>query len=471
MKKHPEHKIDELLQRSLQNLQGETSAQDWAEIQRRLQPERKRPLFGWRLISSLFLLLISASAGLFFWFQQANSYQTANLQTETSNSHISKPEKMLSNTENFPGNAIAKPGNKQDKNANTTTDNNSLNSKALHSNQRKNHSSSNYATNGLIHKTFSESNKKSIAEQEIKTGKTASGDIFPVARNTIENAAKNNIENAIVGDSLLAAVETQSEEVAVTEKSDTNETIKKPSQKKIKFFEPNGERKFIVGFFIAPELTGSSGGSAGEKAKQVHKNYFTTAPGQVRPAGGYNAGIFLQYNIWKGLSLQSGLRYSRSFENVNYNYYNNEIPVIDSATRNILGYIEIEDTIGTQFTGRNEYSFASIPFLFGYEGKISKRLSLAFRAGGSAMILLNASGKDIRPDDLTLEDISTENLRKLNWTLNFSPAIYYNFNKSISVGLEPSWQFFQQPVQRKDALKNKTFSSVGLGFSLRFSPF
>jgi len=105
MKKHPEHKIDALLHDSLQDLRGETSAQDWAEIQRRLEQEQKDKPFFWLMNSKkwfgvLALLLLSFAGIGYFNLNRSTQITEHTTLAENKNAGQLKAEKQNAITAN-----------------------------------------------------------------------------------------------------------------------------------------------------------------------------------------------------------------------------------------------------------------------------------------------------------------------------------------------------------------------------------
>ncbi|MGZ8507623.1 MAG: hypothetical protein ACXWXW_10615 [Bacteroidia bacterium] len=85
------------------------------------------------------------------------------------------------------------------------------------------------------------------------------------------------------------------------------------------------------------------------------------------------------------------------------------------------------------------------------------------------MFLLGANGKTLHADDLTLTEIN--NLRKINFSLTVSPAIYYRLQKYFSIGLEGNYSQVLNPVQNTNAAIQTKPWNIGAGVNLRFKPF
>ncbi|RYD81472.1 MAG: hypothetical protein EOP53_06300 [Sphingobacteriales bacterium] len=468
MKKHPEHKIDELLQHALRDLQGETSADDWAEIQRRLQKRQKDKPWFWFIRSAsgigviAILLLVSAGISYNNFYKPETTHHFTN-SVENKKNLAAKIENEIITNSAKSTKIIA-----QENELNISGEGN-----VSHENLKQN-SSKKFIPRGdekiavnQKHDFFAERNKKQN-QTENRNNYTVENQLSGnnKANKLVENISSSSIENQLV--------EAENSINDTTKKPDSNNTIlteiKNAAGKKLpKIPGANIDSKFSFGIKFIPNSGGRNLEFNPEKLAQTHKNYFNLRNSQESGNNGLQTGIFAQYNIWKGLHVQSGIEYNRQSEKAHYKFYNNNIPVVDSASREILGYIEIDDTIGTSYSGKNTYSYASIPVNIGYEFPLGGKLSFGLQAGGSAMFLLQATGKTLAADNLTLTEIS--NLRKTNFNIHFSPAIYYRFQKCFSIGLEANYSQLLNPVQNIDATIQTKPWNIGAGINLRFSPF
>ena len=284
----------------------------------------------------------------------------------------------------------------------------------------------------------------------------------------------NSLDNLTPNESVLAAQDSlQTDENKTL--AETKPGIKNTATEKVNTGKKTNKtlagfsKKISFGFSFSPEISGGKLNINSAKSEQVHKDFYDLRNSQEKLSTAYNTSIFVQYNIWENFNIQSGIAYYKQTETAHYKFYNNNIPVVDSASKNILGYIEIEDTIGTNYNGRNSYNYISIPLNIEYNFPLSAKWTIALQAGGSAMFSADAKGQTLRSDDLTLTGIN--NLRKTNFSVAVSPAIYYKLQKCFSIGLQTTYSQLLNPVQNQNATIQTKPWNIGAGVSLRFNPF
>ncbi|MGZ5283894.1 MAG: outer membrane beta-barrel protein [Bacteroidia bacterium] len=400
MKKHPEHKIDELLHRSLHNLQGETSAQDWEEIRQRLQGEQRHEPWFWffrsrKYMAVIALLFVSIIGTGYYAFYKSGSETIAlasaknEITTKTANGNETQDNQIAAIEEhenshvegNLKHDVAAEKQVKESENEVIVNRNQHLYSKRSDDINKASKTGTDKSQIAASSKNIKTGSKEKSAVNTYKEPVKNTDTEF--AGNTIAEQIENNANTEITANVLKDSADENLAE-ASPEVKRTDETIKTVAKETVKKSINTAGKKFSFGIRYSPMFSGRSISMNAGKTEQTHKNYFDLRNSQEKPSTGYNAGIFAQYNIWKNLAVQSGIEYQQQREKASYKFYNNEIPVIDSASGNILGYIEFEDTTGTNYTHQNTYSYASIPLLIGYEIPLSNKWSFGLQAGGNA---------------------------------------------------------------------------------------
>jgi hypothetical protein len=174
----------------------------------------------------------------------------------------------------------------------------------------------------------------------------------------------------------------------------------------------------------------------------VHSSYLTIQNQQVKSALSYTTGIGFSFTPIKGLSIQTGLNYSKRVQKVNYNFNNQKIPVIDANSGRIRGYII--DTSNHDFTtikSTNTLSYVQIPIMIGYSLQLTNRFSISLKTGGSYIKMTKCQGVNLHSDDLSTEKYnSLKGFNTQNWSYNLQAGIGYKINRKFEVCVEPVYE-------------------------------
>lgn len=197
-------------------------------------------------------------------------------------------------------------------------------------------------------------------------------------------------------------------------------------------------------------------------APKIHEDYSLLRNKSEKSAISFSLGVNLEFFVSKNLSITSGLLLDRFSTAGKYNFYNNKIPVIDSISRTIKGYITVNDTIGVYSQIKNSYTFLELPLILNYYVPLNKKWTFNIKAGGSMFYFLNSSGKTISADELVLKDVSSYSYNSINWGLILGLGCYYRVSDKLNLGFEPTYKQFLGSLMKKDELTGLKPWSVGI---------
>jgi hypothetical protein len=123
----------------------------------------------------------------------------------------------------------------------------------------------------------------------------------------------------------------------------------------------------------------------------------------------------------------------------------------------------------TSETVDNLYTYLRIPLYAGYKIREFKRFSVYLKAGGIYSVLVgsNESGADYTNDNATSIIIEDETPQRVHsyFKLSASVGVSYQLSNSVSLSLEPVYNYYMQPVYER-RLSDKSPWSLGLRFGV-----
>lgn len=204
------------------------------------------------------------------------------------------------------------------------------------------------------------------------------------------------------------------------------------------------------------------------KKQQVHE-YYDSIENKSQKAGlSFSEGINVEYPLTRRITITSGLVYNSCRISARYNFKNNKIPVIDSATNKIFGYItDTSHTLArTSFSSVINYQFIEVPVTVNVKAFKFKRFSFGIKAGGSLMYLLSSGGTSLNPTKLLQETVSDNQFNKTNFGVLAGASCIYNINGVFSVGIEPVWSRQLNSIYKKGEAVSVYPWEINLNFSL-----
>ena len=226
-------------------------------------------------------------------------------------------------------------------------------------------------------------------------------------------------------------------------------------------------RHFIMlKLVFSPSYTSQTYDIDETSSPKVHENYETIKDKSEKGGFGYSSGINLEYGLKRNFSVAAGLIY-QSFQIINnYDFKNNKIPVIDSATRRIVGYITIKDSLGTQYNTVVKNNYVQIPVIVTFRLLKFSNFDIHLKAGGNYIYQLSSSGKTLDPTYLKLNDVSMNQYNRSNLGLILGAGCNYTINGIYSIGIEPVWNRFLLQANNHNQLVNLHPWSMSLNLSL-----
>ncbi len=197
--------------------------------------------------------------------------------------------------------------------------------------------------------------------------------------------------------------------------------------------------KLELRFFMAPTYNMPSLEYHNTKA-QTHKEFAQAIDNAVKPGWGLDAGFELRYRIYKNLRISTGFTYREIVTQNNYNFEVNEIPVIDSASGNILAYISTSQPDQRTESSSNMYTFLNIPLSLYYEKPIGRKWTLTGEVINNISFLLNQSGYGINPTTLELDKSEENFFNKTTNSYQLRLGLRYKLTENFYLALEPAYR-------------------------------
>lgn len=486
-------KLDELLREALKSLRPSVEDDDWNRLADTLdgKPDKKRGL-GWMFTTTLIV-----AAGMLLWLMPSlntDTGKTGLLQKEakevTSSSKIKNKvgEKQSQET-------IGSVDYRQRREAQTVSP--SLVSAKKQSQQpasvqnsgapaytskltkSKRQSKFVYTPPVIAIKTTKENDKKEIAT-------TSENNSVSETKTTENNSAKNLIKTE--QDSVTKNKETlPTNQTANTEKVEdslknenpvsainaTDSSIAPAAVAKKVGGETVYGKGWLVGISVTPQFAFRSFGMNTSKASIAHKNYQSIRNGQDKPMPSFAVNVYAECKISASLGFQTGISYTQGGYFADYNYKVTEIPVRDSATHTILGYVQVSDSAGTHLSSRQSFSYVEIPFLVGYSFQVAPKWRMGIRAGGSIQKLQLVNATVVNPEALTLSKLSAKDqtVRSVNYSYQLALGVFYAVKPKFYIMAEPVFKKSIHPLMNAASLSRETLFSYGMNLGIMYKLF
>lgn len=209
---------------------------------------------------------------------------------------------------------------------------------------------------------------------------------------------------------------------------------------------------FMLRLFASPGYNFPSYEVNRSKQSQVHENYTSLRNDADKGVLSFSGGLNLDFNFTGKISVTSGLVYRSVKSAGTYKFIKNRIPVVDSATRNILGYITVPDTSEQNFRIENQSGYLEIPLVVNYKLFRFNNISFGIKGGGSFIYLLNSTGNFLDPTYLNPTPVDRSRYNKTNMGILLGLNMTYDINQWISVEIEPAWNRFAKSVFKENEI-------------------
>ena len=172
----------------------------------------------------------------------------------------------------------------------------------------------------------------------------------------------------------------------------------------------------------------------------THKDLMTVSENGVESGFGYDAGVEVSYFIAPHFKVSSGIGL-RTFTTQNaLNYEVSDIPVIDSATGQILGYLPTGQPANYQDDATNSYTYFSVPISLFYEHRLSNRWSVTGEFVNTAQFLIQQSSQTINTKDLSIQATENDLFNRVIFSYQIRAGLRYYLNEKTAMSLEPAYR-------------------------------
>jgi hypothetical protein len=202
-----------------------------------------------------------------------------------------------------------------------------------------------------------------------------------------------------------------------------------------------GRQKFVLELNLSSAWSDLKEDVSASNTPKIHEDYEIIHGKALEGAMAYALGVNISYFFTPAISLKSGFFYDAYKSGGLYNYVNDKTPVRD-AEGNIIAYIPkgpdfieyvYEDT-------RSTFSYIQMPLILGIHQMLNSRLRLDLHGGLSLMFLIDATGKSLSHDDLSLKNLRDFHPDRFNYGLILGLGSSFLWRENIILSLEPTYK-------------------------------
>ncbi len=205
------------------------------------------------------------------------------------------------------------------------------------------------------------------------------------------------------------------------------------------------------------------------EAVKEHRQFEAAIQNAVQPGWGADFGAELRYRLFGNFYVSSGLGFRQITTQNNYDFVVDQIPVIDSASGNIIAYIPLAEPRRTQSQSRNTYAFLTIPLSLFFEKPLNEKWSLTAEGIHHTSFLLNQNSQRLDATSLELQNPDNDIFNKTVNAWQVRLGLRYQVSEKFQLALEPAYRSYYQDFLTTDeaSWKPKDFS-LGLTGILKF---
>jgi hypothetical protein len=198
---------------------------------------------------------------------------------------------------------------------------------------------------------------------------------------------------------------------------------------------------------------------------KTHKSYskLKSDAEKMKRAMGFDFGIL--FSPFHKLSIATGLVYEKRIETVNYQFKRNEVPVLDSSTGEIFGYVLLSDSAAEKvnYSNSNTYSYIGIPVFINYNVLQLRKFGIGLQINGSYLRQTSLHGKTINSTSLKLEDLNALNSTQLKSVFNAGLGMNFSYalSKNCIINITPK---FKKQVNKNIKTSAPKQTSLTIGF-------
>jgi len=171
-----------------------------------------------------------------------------------------------------------------------------------------------------------------------------------------------------------------------------------------------------------------------------HRDYENATDNSVKAGWGFDAGLEISYFLTPHFKLSTGINYREIVTTNNMNYSVADIPVIDSASGQILGYITLPNATNYSSTTQNSFVYVGVPVSLFQEIPLRGRFSLTAEFVNTFSFLLKQNSEDINPTTLQIEGANDDMFNPLLVNYQLRLGLRYTLNQNLIFALEPAYR-------------------------------
>ncbi len=206
-------------------------------------------------------------------------------------------------------------------------------------------------------------------------------------------------------------------------------------------------------------------GSYVTQSPTTHVDYAKATDNAVKPGLGFDAGIELKYRVFKHFKIGGGVEYRKLTNSVNFDYQSNKIPLIDSASGNIINYLESPNATSYSYSGNNTYTFISLPISIYYEVPLKGKWSLGAEAIYNHSFLIKQNSTGVNPTQLTIEQQGDAVYQSSLGSAQFRLSLMYQLTPNLYLAAEPAYRQYMQSFNKTENV-NWTPRDLSLSMSM-----
>jgi hypothetical protein len=225
-----------------------------------------------------------------------------------------------------------------------------------------------------------------------------------------------------------------------------------------------------LSFYLAPQFAFEKSKALSSNADYMNSDYISNKSNFESSKLIINAGFGLNFHVFSNMSIGTGIGYYSSASSYNYNYLINKIPIIDSATQKILGYIKLPDSSSAkvQAQGKKVSRYIELPLSMRFKLYANKKFQLGFEPSFSIQFLTQSSGQYM--DMVSLKLVNQNNMNSRNGNFQFAFPLRFIAGQQTAFNISP---FFGRTASNISNIQHDNRYRIysGIKFSINYKIF
>ncbi len=225
-----------------------------------------------------------------------------------------------------------------------------------------------------------------------------------------------------------------------------------------------------LSFYLAPQFAFEKLKASSTNAEYMNSDYLSNKSNFESSKLTINAGFGLNFNVFSNVSIGTGIGYYSSSNNYNYNYIINKIPIIDSATQKILGYIKLPDSSSArvQTQGKKVSRYIELPLSMRFKLYANNKFQIGFEPSFSLQFLTQTSGQYM--DMVSLKLVNQNNMKSRNGNFQFAFPLRFIAGQQTAFNISP---FFGRTASNISNIQHDNRYRIysGIKFSINYKIF